>query len=127
MAKYLSIVERAYHGTLEEQDDTILWISHMAKKAGADVSVLLRANAVNYAVQGQNAGGLTFGAAALSVPPKLDQDIVELIGAGVSVYAVSDDLERRGIGRGDIVAGVRLIGQREMAKLFDEHDQIWHW
>src|SRR6266567_9000759 len=81
MAKYLSIVERAYHGTLEEQDDTILWISHMAKKAGADVSLLLRANAVNYAVKGQDASGLTFGKAALSVPPTLDRDVDDLIKA----------------------------------------------
>ena len=72
MAKILSIVERAYHGTIEEQDDTILWLSHMIKNAGGDISILLRGNAVNYGVMGQDASGLQFGDIALTVPPTLD-------------------------------------------------------
>ena len=127
MTTFLSIVERAYHGTLEEQDDTILWITHMAKKAGADVSLLLRANAVNYAVAGQDASGLTFGKAALSVPPTLDRDVQELMKDGVTVHAVSDDLAERGIDPQSLVAGVQAISRRNVAKLFDEHDQVWHW
>ena len=127
MAKYLSIVERAYHGTLEEQDDTILWISHMVKKAGPDVTVLLRANAVNYAVAGQDASGLTFGKAELSVPPTLDRDVEDLIKAGVAVCVVREDLADRGIESGELVGGVTPIGRREVAGLFDQNDQVWHW
>ena len=127
MAKYLSIVERAYHGTLEEQDDTILWVNHMFKNAGADVSLLLRSNAVNYAVKGQDASGLTFGKAALDVPPTIDHDVEELIKAGASIYAVEEDLADRGIDKSELIAGVKVVGRREVAKLFDQHDQIWHW
>lgn len=127
MAKILSIVERAYHGTIEEQDDTILWLSHMVKNAGADISILLRSNAVNYGVMGQDATGLKFGSVSLDVPPTLDADVVNLIGAGVPTYAVREDIEDRGIRTEELAEGLRLVSQNELAGLFDSHDAIWHW
>ncbi len=127
MAKILSIVERAYHGTIEEQDDTVLWLSHMVKNAGGDISILLRGNAVNYGVMGQDASGLKFGDVALDVPPTLDKDVVNLIDAGVATYAVREDLEDRGIQQNELAKGLRVIGRKEVAGLYDSHDSIWHW
>ena len=127
MAKILSVVERAYHGTLEEQDDTILWMSHILKNAGADISVLLRSNAVNYAVKGQDASGITIGGVALSNPPKLDQDVESLIGAGVVTYVVQEDVQDRGINQAELVSGVKMVSREGLADLFDDHDSIWHW
>lgn len=127
MASILSVVERAYHGTIEEQDDTILWLSHMIKNAGGDISVLLRGNAVNYAVLGQDATGLSFGDVKLEVAPTLDKDVENLIAAGVTTYVVQEDLEERGINRGEIAKGISMIGRAQVADLFDSHDSIWHW
>ena len=127
MPGILSIVERAYHGTIEEQDDTILWLSHMIKNAGADLSVLLRSNAVNYAVKGQDASGLSIGGVALGGPPTLDSDVVALSTAGVTVYVVEEDLSDRGIGNDELCDGVTKIKRSGLAKFFDDHDAVWHW
>ena len=127
MAKILSIAERAYHGTIEEQDDTILWMTHILKNAGADISLLLRGNAVNYAVTGQDASGLSFGGVNMEVGPDLDRDLAEVIKAGIPTYVVREDLEDRGIGQQEIAQGVNLVGRGEVAGLFDSHDAIWHW
>ena len=85
MAKILSIAERAYHGTIEEQDDTILWMTHILKNAGADISLLLRGNAVNYAVVGQDASGLSVGGVKLDVPPTLDKDVANIVSTMVEL------------------------------------------
>ena len=127
MAKILSIMERAYHGTLEEQDDTNMWITAAMTGAGGDFSVLLRGNAVNYAVKGQDASGLTIGDVPLSVPPKLDEDLTDLISKGVDVYAVLDDLQARAITEADLIDDVKVIPQAKIAELWDQHDSIWHW
>ncbi|MDE2901160.1 MAG: DsrE family protein [Chloroflexota bacterium] len=127
MAGILSVVERAYHGTIEEQDDTILWVSHMLKNAGADLSILLRSNAVNYAVRGQDASGLNIGGVDLSVPPRIDDDVIALTNTGAPVYVVAEDLADRGISAGDLCDGVQTVARADLAKLFDEHDAIWHW
>ncbi|MFQ5933497.1 MAG: hypothetical protein ACE5KI_02490 [Dehalococcoidia bacterium] len=127
MPKIPSVVERAYHGTLEEQDDTNLWMTAAVRGAGGDMTVLLRGNAVNYAVEGQDASGLNIGGIPLSVPPKIDEDVADLIGKGVSVYAVLEDLQARAISEGDMVGGVQVIPQAKVAELWDQHDSIWHW
>ncbi len=127
MGSILAIVERAYHGTIEEQDDTILWFSAAVKNAGANLAVLLRGNAVSYALQGQDASGLTIGGVPLKVPPTIDKDVKELIGKGVPVYAVDEDLKRRGIAKADLVPGVKVIPQKETIGLWERYDSIWHW
>ena len=77
--KALNIVEAAYRGTLEEQDDTIVWITHAMKGAGADLALLLRGNAVNCAVKGQDASGLSIGGEPQTQPPDLAGDISALL------------------------------------------------
>lgn len=127
MPKILNIVETAYRATIEEQDDTVLWLTHMLKNAGGDISVLLRANAVNYAVKGQDASGLSFGEAKMARPPEIDKDVEKMMEKGVAVYLVEEDARERGLLDRDLIAEVKKVKRRELPELLDQHDQVWHW
>lgn len=125
--KILQVVESAYRCNIEEQDDPILWITAAMKGAGGDLSVLLRANAVNYAVKGQDASGLSFGGRVQKHPPRIAEDVARLIEKGVDVFFVEDDAAERGIERTQLVAGVKPIARGGLPKLFSGYDQVWYW
>jgi len=125
--KVLSIVESAYRATIEEQDDTILWTSTALRGAGANVDVLLRGNAVNYGVKGQDASGLQFGERKQTNPPQLEDDLQRLMDLGAKVYVTTDDVAERGLERNDLIGGLEPISRSGMAKLCGNYDQIWHW
>ena len=125
--KVLSIVETAYRATLEEQDDTVLWLNHMLANNGLDVTLLLRSNAVNEAVKGQDASGLKFGDVPLKHAPALDGDIADLIEKGVPVYYVKEDLEERGIPEGRLIDGLKSVSRKELPGMLDGFELVWHW
>lgn len=125
--KVLQIIETAYRATIEEQDDTCVWIAHAMRGGGADIAVLLRGNAVNYGCKNQDASGLAFGEKRQTHPPKLDGDLSGLIGKGVEVYVVDDDCAERGLERGDLIDGLKSVKRSGLAKLFAGYDQVWHW
>ena len=125
--KVLNIIECAYRATIEEQDDTIVWLTHAMKAAGADLAVLLRGNAVNYAVREQDAAGLAFGGWRQTQPPHIADDIAALPAKGVAVYVLAEDLAERGLEAGDLVPGLERVTRDRLPGLFAMHDQVWHW
>jgi sulfur relay (sulfurtransferase) DsrF/TusC family protein len=125
--KILQVVETAYRATLEEQDDTVVWITHAMKGSGGDLHVLLRGNAVNYACKGQDASGLAFGEKKQTQPPRIADDVARLIGKGVEVYIVEEDVAERGLERGDLISGLKPVERAGLPKLFASYDQVWHW
>lgn len=127
MPKILNIVESAYRGTVEEQDDTILWLSQIFKNSGADLAVLLRAGAVNYALKGQEASGLVFGTAKVQNSAKIDRDVAKLLESGVPVYVVEEDARERGLSDQNLIPGIKKISRKSIPELLDQHEKIWHW
>jgi sulfur relay (sulfurtransferase) DsrF/TusC family protein len=126
MARYLSIIDNAYRATIEEQDDTAVWFTHAMKNGGADVSILLRGDAVNYAVANQNAKGLRFGNRAVKGPDMV-RDINAVIAKKIPLFVVSDDLAERGIPTSQVLPGVEQIQRSAIAKLVENHDRILTW
>jgi sulfur transfer complex TusBCD TusB component (DsrH family) len=126
--KTLNIVESAYRAVMEEQDDTILWLLAAMQGAGAEHTVVLRGNAVNYAVAGQGAPGLTIGGWNQTQAPRMDNDVVDLIAnRKIPVFVIEEDLIARGIDPGDLVPKVELLSSKMLPKRMTQYEMVSHW
>ena len=126
--KALNIVESAYRAVMEEQDDTILWLVAAMQAAGGAHTVVLRGNAVNYAIAGQGAPGLEVGEWKQTQAPKMDHDVADLVdNRNIPVYVVAEDLAERGIEQSELVPGVQLLARQALPALFADYEIVSHW
>jgi sulfur transfer complex TusBCD TusB component (DsrH family) len=126
--KTLNIVESAYRAVMEEQDDTILWLLAAMQGAGAEHTVVLRGNAVNYAVAGQGAPGLTIGGWKQTQAPRMDNDVIDLIKKHkIPVFVIEEDLTARGIERDELVTEVELLSAKMLPRYMAEYELVSHW
>jgi sulfur relay (sulfurtransferase) DsrF/TusC family protein len=126
--KTLNIVESAYRAVIEEQDDTILWLLAAMRGAGAEHTVVLRGNAVNYAVAGQGAPGLTIGGWTQTQAPRMDNDVIDLIKKHkIPVFVIEEDLAARGIERSELIPGVELLSSKMLPRHMAEYELVSHW
>jgi sulfur relay (sulfurtransferase) DsrF/TusC family protein len=126
MPRYLSIIDSAYRATIEEQDDTAVWFTHAMKNGGADVSILLRGDAVSYALLNQDAKGLRFGSRPVKGPDMV-RDLKAVVEKEIPVYLVADDLAERGIPSSQTIPGIEHIARNGIARLVEGHDRILTW
>ena len=127
MKKILCVVETPYRGTLEEQDDATLWLTHSLKNAGGNMGVLLRGNAVNYAVAAQDPAGVVIGKLPIEHPVYPQKNLLKMKQAGIPVHVIREDVEERGIPLESLVKDFTLISGSELPNLFSQYDQVWHW
>ncbi|WP_133492070.1 DsrE family protein [Alcanivorax sp. 24] len=125
--KVLQVIDQAFRTTVEEQDDTILWLTRSMRGAGGDLQVLLSGHGVHYAVLSQRQPPLELGNWKQSQPAELLRDLTDLTESGVPIFVVREDLEERGLANLPLQAGVELVSQTGLVDLYQQADQIWQW
>ena len=127
MPKVLSVIDSAYRASLEEQDDAGLWFSSAVAKAGADITLLLTGNAVNYVTTGHHGEPLQLGGGTIAFPMDPNVDIKRAADGGCACFFIREDAEERGIDTAKVMAGVEAISRDKLADFVDSFDDIWHW
>jgi hypothetical protein len=123
----LNIVSSGYRATIEEQDDTVVWITHCLRNAGADVDMLLCGAASNYPVLDQSVAPVTIGGRQQKHGPDVLGQVRELAGAGSTVFVVREDLEKRSIDQARLLPNVQVIRREQLPELIKGYDRVWHW
>ncbi len=125
--KTLQVLETAYRATVEEQDDTIVWLTHAMKGAGGEFGLLLTGNAVCYALKEQRAPALVLGGWTQSHAADLSADVAALAAKGVPLHAVEEDLEERGLRDAPLLESLTVVPRAGLPRLFEEYPRIWKW
>jgi sulfur relay (sulfurtransferase) DsrF/TusC family protein len=124
--KILSVLSHTEYGNLEDSDIG-LFASAFAPVAGQGMSLLLRDDAVNYALRGQDGTGIKIAGTVVQPGFMIETDLQSVNQANVPVYAVREDLTERGIKLEDVIAGVKLVSTKEIGRLVDQADVVWNW
>ncbi|MCL6270519.1 DsrE family protein [Sansalvadorimonas sp. 2012CJ34-2] len=125
--KVLSIISTPWRATLEEQDDTIIWLMHAIADVGAEVDVILYGDAAGYGAKGLDARGLTFGQTSQSNPPDINRDLINFLKRGRKVFICEKSLSHLGIHKDSVLPGLELVSKDKLVQLFDRYDKVWHW
>jgi len=126
--KILVIFEKPIYLSFEPCDPHLFASAFGAIETPARVSLLLREGAVTYAAKNQDPGevrlmGLEVCEADTS-PAKV-LDFVMKNGSPVSV--VKEDLEARGLSSSDLIEGIQVIPEVQVADLIEAHEGVMVW
>lgn len=124
--KILSILSHTEYGNLEDSDIG-LFASAFAPAAGQQLALLLREDAVNYAVRGQDGTGIKIAGTPIQPGFLIETDLKSVHQSNIPVYAIREDLTERGIKPDEVIEGVKLMSRKELGKLVDQFDSVWNW
>lgn len=125
--KVLQVIDQAFRTVVEEQDDTILWLTQSMSGAGAEQAVLLSGHGAYYAVQTRRQVPVSIGSWQQQEAADIRQDLARLAEKGVAVYVIDEDLSQRGISDLTVCPGVEVIKRTDLVALYENFDQVWHW
>jgi len=124
--KILSVLSHTEYGNLEDSDIG-LFASAFAPVTSNQMTLLLSADAVNYAVRGQDGTGIKIAGGTVQPGFLIETDLQSLQDSKIPVYAVKDDLEERGLSERDLISGVKILRKDEFGKFVDQFDTVWNW
>ncbi len=125
--RQLHLIEGAYRATLEEQDDTVVWLCHSLRGAGAELDVVLAGNAVSYGLRSQEVRPLRFGGRCQKHAPDLAGDLARLLAKRVTGYYVEEDAAERGIEAQELLETLVPLPRAKLATLFAGYAQVHRW
>ncbi len=124
--KILSVLSHTEYGNLEDSDIG-LFASAFAPVAGQNLTLLLREDAVNYAVRGQDGTGIKIAGTVVQPGFLIETDLESVRQANISVHAVQEDLQERGIKTDELIGGVQLLHKKDLGRFIDQFDTVWNW
>ena len=128
MASLLCICDQGYRASIEEQDDTVVWLAHMLQRADdTETALLLRGSAVNYANKGQQSVGVTFGDWSQAKPANFPRDLASFLADGGALFVLSEDVASHGLSSSDLIDGANEVRRDAVAALMDDYDLVSFW
>jgi hypothetical protein len=88
--KILSVLAHTEYGNLKDSDIG-LFASAFAPVAGQQLALLLREDAVNYAVKGQDGSGIKIAGAVVQPGFMIETDLKAVQQTNIAVYAIRED------------------------------------
>jgi intracellular sulfur oxidation DsrE/DsrF family protein len=106
--------------------DPALEANAYAVAEDVDLTVILRGDAVDFALAGGEARPGSIAGVALP-PGAGGQDLRGLIESGVRVVADGSALTHRGIERASLVAGVEIVDRQQLTALLVDSEAVLTW
>lgn len=130
--RVLQILDQAFRTTVEEQDETILWLIQCMLKQASDstenkIDLLLAGHAVYYPYQKNRQPALKIGDWQQTQPADITRDISNLLQSGVSIFVVYEDLWERGLDLLKLPEGITVINRKDLPQIYQRVDQVWQW
>lgn len=123
-ARNLAIVERGYRGAVEvAYFDVLYQLLELHRQLGG-VDVLLRSDAVTYALEAPRPAALLIGAVTLTDLDDPRGDIRRLLELGVGVFVEEPDVTRLGLDRHRLRPEINVLTARSASERMAEYEQV---
>lgn len=101
------------------------------RRAGADVHLLVRGEALTYAVRGPaNDGAVRERGAARGdggAHEGADVSLASLLRREANVFYVDDDARAHQLGAADLVDSLKPVRSADLPALIGGYERVWHW